>query len=430
MNGFSDNISKAFESLGTVPDGVNAELAAKIRSDSLNTAKEVGLPGPRDELWKYTNVSGLNSTSFKTADTDTSQTLVKQQDIPLPCFASHRLVFVDGCLSENLSATNDLPDEIKINSFSSLVDKDAETLTTSLSTHNEAANVFTHINTSFVRDFVCIEVPDNFSAPSLEVLFLETGSGELNCPRLVVEVGEHSQFEIVETHCATKKSECLTNAVSKITAKRGAQISHYRLQLDQSAHHIGNVELNAAADSRISTYSFALGGDLTRIDINGALNEPGGHIDMFGLFVAKGEQHIDHHTRINHLAAHTTSNENFKGIADDNGRGVFNGKIYVKQDAQKIAANQSSKNLLLSNSAEIDTKPELEIYADDVQCAHGATVGQLREDELFYPRARGIDVASARTMLTIAFAAEVFEEIQNEVVRDAIEKRVSDLILN
>ena len=426
MNGFSDNISKAFDALDAIPAGLNTELATKIRAESLEAAKGLGLPGPRDELWKYTNVSNLNSTSFQLADDGTA---LNSNDIPLSAFASHRLVFVDGRLSDELSSTKTLPSEVEIKSFSSLVDEDPASLTASLSTDDKSANVFAHINTSFVRDFVFIEIPDGFQAPSLEILFLETGRGELNCPRLVIEVGKNSRIEIIETHSATQKSQCLTNAVTRINARQGAVVTHYRLQLDQSAHHIGNVELNAGADSRISTYSFALGGELTRVDINGALHEPGGHIDMFGLFVAKGAQHIDHHTRINHLAAHTTSNENFKGIADDGGRGVFNGKIYVEQDAQKISANQSSKNLLLSNDAEIDTKPELEIYADDVQCAHGATVGQLREDEMFYLRARGIDKATARTMLTIAFAAEVFEEIQNDAIRDAVEQRVRELIL-
>ena len=424
MSAFTDNIAGAFaEYQVAVKDTQSARLAS-IRSEAFDAVKTLGLPGPRDEQWKYTNVAKIGNADLKPLAVDSVPQL-NANDIPTPAFSEHRIVFVDGRYAPDLSSSNTLPTGISVTPISTLFTEDESALLEALSEDLKQSNVFTLLNTSFFNDGLLLEIDANCQAPAIEVLFVGSGKDQLSCPRLIVKAARNSSTEIIETHCSTAPSNGLTSAVTDIQSAEGSQIKHYRVQLDDSAHHIGNVNLHAASDSTISTYSLALGGDLTRVDINGSLNEPGSHVDMFGLFMAQGHQHIDHHTRINHLAAHTTSNENFKGIADGNGRGVFNGKIFVEQDAQKIVATQSSKNLLLSNDAEIDTKPELEIYADDVQCAHGATVGQLREDELFYLRSRGIDSNTARTMLTIAFAGDVVEEIANESLRKFIEQYVA-----
>ena len=187
-------------------------------------------------------------------------------------------------------------------------------------------------------------------------------------------------------------------------------------------HHIGRVNGHLDRDATLETYSFAFGGGITRVDVTANLNGPGANAVLDGLFLVDSDQHIDHHTVINHCAGNTQSSETYRGIADGNGRGVFNGKIFVAKDAQKIAAEQSSKNLLLSNGAEIDTKPELEIYADDVKCAHGATVGQLDESSFFYLRSRGIDERAARSILTFAFAADIAEKITLERLRSWVEE--------
>jgi len=194
---------------------------------------------------------------------------------------------------------------------------------------------------------------------------------------------------------------------------------------NSQCHHIGNVIASVQADAHVRTYSFAFGGDVTRIDVNADLVGKGANVTMNGLFMVDDDQHIDHHTQVRHCVSHTQSNENYKGIADGNGRGVFNGKILVDQDAQKIDAIQSSKNLLLSDNAEIDTKPELEIYADDVKCAHSATVGQLDDDAFFYLRSRGVEEAKARSMLTFAFAADIAEDVDITPMREWLEEIIT-----
>ena len=424
MSAFADNIASAFADYqATVKDKQSARVTS-IQTEALNSVKTMGLPGPRDEQWKYTNVTKINGSSFRPANPRETPKL-NPSDIPTNAFAAHRIVFVDGHYDDDLSTLGALPPGINATPISRLTAEEDSPVIDALAQDLEQTNVFALLNTSFLHDGLLLEIEADCQTPAIEVVFLDSGNAELSCPRLIVKAASNSKTEIIETHCSSAPSSGLTSAVTDIQAERGANVLHYRLQLDDRAHHIGNVNLNAAGDSTISTYSIALGGELTRIDINGSLNEPGSHVDMFGLFLAHDEQHIDHHTRINHLAERTTSNENFKGVADGHGRGVFNGKIYVEQDAKKIVATQSSKNLLLGNNAEIDTKPELEIYADDVQCAHGATVGQLREDELFYLRSRGIDSNTARTMLTIAFAGDVVEEIANEALRPFIEERVA-----
>ncbi|MDP6182930.1 MAG: Fe-S cluster assembly protein SufD, partial [Gammaproteobacteria bacterium] len=217
----------------------------------------------------------------------------------------------------------------------------------------------------------------------------------------------------------------MTNALTDIEAKDGTSVLHYRIQAeDLGTHHIGNVFVTAGKDASVEAYSFVFGGGVTRVDVNADLVGPGASVVLNGLFMANDNQHIDHHTRVRHRVGQTVSNENYKGIADGTGRGVFNGKVIVAEGAQKIEALQSSKNLLLSDRAEIDTKPELEIYADDVKCAHGATVGQLDGDALFYLRSRGIDEQSARGILTFAFAADIASDIDIEPLREWLEKRI------
>ncbi len=432
MTGFADKLTSAFNQQRHLLGGDTENAVTLMRTQSLEAASRLGLPSFRDEHWKYTNVSKLTEQSFDIgAPQGTSITVGALNEISPP-FAKTRLVFVDGNLSQELSDRSETLTGVSISLISKLLETDQTAAADALNNDALVEDVFAQINTSFVQDGAIIEVDANIEASPIEVLFIETGENRLNCPRLIVKAGKNSAAEIIENHISihdsTERSSGLTSAVTDITAADGATVTHYRLQFDDSAHHIGNVQLDTAANATISTHSVALGGGITRIDINGSLNESGSHVDMFGLFIAREDQHIDHHTRIEHLAPHTTSNENFKGIADDNGRGVFNGKIFVKQDAQKISATQSSRNLLLSNNAEIDTKPELEIYADDVQCAHGATVGQLSENELFYLRSRGIDYSTARTMLTIAFVGDLVEGIQIESLQRLVESRITKLI--
>lgn len=426
MSDFAESLVGAFERQKHLLFGQGLEKVAKARHAALESAARLGLPTFRDEHWKYTSLGKLDSEDrFTVAEQNTNDNLLEALADLIPSFAESRIVFLDGYFVEQLSNLSTLDTGVVFRQFSELLNNDHEEALKYLTNDSLSDNVFAQLNSSFVQDGALLEIQANVNAKPIEVVFADSGTAKFTSPRLVVHAAPNSRSEIIETHLSAKQSNCLTNALTEIFAEPTANVDHYRLQFDQSAHHIGHVELHIKKDAKVSTLSIALGGDLTRIDVNAYLRESGGHVAMNGLFIANGHQHIDHHTRINHLAPHTTSDENFKGIANDNGRGVFNGKIYVQEHAQKIVATQSSKNLLLSDDAEIDTKPELEIYADDVQCAHGATVGQLREDEFFYLRSRGIEATIARAMLTIAFADDILAGIENDPLKTYIEDRVS-----
>ncbi|MGH8120778.1 MAG: Fe-S cluster assembly protein SufD, partial [Gammaproteobacteria bacterium] len=216
-----------------------------------------------------------------------------------------------------------------------------------------------------------------------------------------------------------------TNTVTEACVQKGAVLQHYKIQREgQSCYHVGNFDIRQEQDSRVESFSIALGGSLVRNDIRARLDAEGAGIRMNGLYLAGGRQHIDNHTRVDHLQPRTWSHENYRGVLNEHARGVFNGKVIVHKDAQKTDASQNNANLLLSDNAEVDTKPELEIYADDVKCAHGATVGQLDQDMLFYLRSRAIDETTARNLLTYAFVDEVLREVGIAPLRRHLEQMI------
>jgi Fe-S cluster assembly protein SufD len=287
---------------------------------------------------------------------------------------------------------------------------------------------FPSLNSALLTDGIYVDLaPSTVLDEPIHVIFVNRRGDvpQLNSTRLIVNARANSSCTIVESHCSLEGAESMTNALTEIEATDGASVRHYRIEVDEPAtHHIGNVFVNVGTDASVETCSFAFGGGITRIDVNADLVGPGSSAALNGLFMVNDNQHIDHHTRVRHRVGRTVSSENYRGIADGNGRGVFNGKILVEKDAQKIEALQSSKNLLLSDGAEIDTKPELEIYADDVKCAHGATVGRLDEDAFFYLRSRGIDEHDARGILTFAFAADISDNIVIAPLREWLERLI------
>jgi Fe-S cluster assembly protein SufD len=232
---------------------------------------------------------------------------------------------------------------------------------------------------------------------------------------------------VIEHFVGGTAGECFTNAVTEIEVAAGASVEHYRIQQESPrAFHIGHVNARVQQDGRYASHDIALGASLARLNLGTILQGPGAHVALHGLLAPLASQHLDSHTTIDHAAAHTTSDENYRGIAGERGRGVFNGKVIVRPDAQKTDARQSSRNLLLAAGAEIDTKPELEIYANDVKCSHGATTGQLDAAALFYLRSRGLDEAAARTLLIRAFAESILTSIGPAPVRSHLEQLLNE----
>ena len=281
---------------------------------------------------------------------------------------------------------------------------------------------FAAMNTAFADDGAVIEIAaDTEAERPIELLFVSTAEEDPVAvhPRVLIRAGERSRATIIEHYVGLDDARNLTNAVTEASLDRGARVAHYRVQREsRKGFHIGSLHVDQAGESRFEQHNVNIGGQLVRTDINAALNDEGAETLYNGLYLANGRQHVDTHTRINHNVPNTTSEEAYRGILDEHARGVFNGRVYVAPHAQKTAAYQSNDNLLLSGKAEIDTKPELEIYADDVVCTHGATVGQLDTRALFYLRSRGVDHETARGLLLYAFAEASIERMELEGLRN------------
>ncbi|MDH3640388.1 MAG: Fe-S cluster assembly protein SufD, partial [Gammaproteobacteria bacterium] len=400
MSALANSLAEQFRKYAGELPGAGKPRVVELRKQAFSQFEARGLPTVKLEDWKYTDIRALRDMSYialgEAHNLDTGS--VDFSSLPLPEFTPHVAIFLDGEFCPRLSTLDSLPHGVTLSTIGALLHEGSTTIIDHMAS-NEAA--FPALNSALLSDGVLIDLaPDTLLEEPIHVIFLNqpADAPKLNTARLIVNGRRNSRCVIVESHYSLEGSQGMTNALTEIEAHDGACAVHYRVQIDEPAtHHIGNVFATVGKDATVETYSFAFGGGITRIDVNADLVGPGGNIVMNGLFMVNENQHIDHHTRVRHRVGRTYSNENYKGIADGNGRGVFNGKILVEQGAQKIEALQSSKNLLLSDGAEIDTKPELEIYADDVKCAHGATVGQLDEDAFFYLRSRGIDEQTTRS---------------------------------
>ena len=269
-------------------------------------------------------------------------------------------------------------------------------------------------------------MPDGlvFEQP-LQILFVSTSDAavaSMSHPRTLIVAGDRSQLQIVETYVSAPGQKHFTNAVTEVVAGEGAVIDHYKVEEESvDAFHVASMHINAGRSSNVSTHAFTLGGRIVRNDIIAVLDGEGAECTLNGLYLADGERLVDTHTTIDHAKAHCPSHEIYKGILGGRARAVFNGKIIVRIDAQKTDAKQTNRALLLSDNASINTKPQLEIFADDVKCTHGAAIGQLDDDAIFYLRARGLTYLEARDMLIHAFAGEILERVKIEPLRRALE---------
>lgn len=382
-----------------------------------------GFPTTREEDWKYTSVRPIEKQPFRlnAPRGAVMQTSVEALGFDLPV---HRLVFVNGRFAADLSALGTLPAGASVRDLRTALSDTPRELEGRLGEIVDVnAHPFAALNTAFIDDgaYIGLRGGTVLDKP-LHLLFLTTDDGIAH-PRVLVVAGENSQATIIEHYAGIGDHAYFNNAVTEVVAAEGAFIEHYKLQQEGiKSFHVAGLHVRQEKDSRFVSHSISLGGALVRNDITTLLGGAGGECALNGLYLATGRQHVDFHTLIDHASAHATSREFYKGVLDGRARGVFNGRVLVRQDAQKTDAQQTNKNLLLSVDAEIDTKPQLEIYADDVKCAHGATVGQLSEEAVYYLRSRGIDAATARSLLTYAFADDVIRQIRLAPVRTRLEQ--------
>lgn len=404
-----------------------SEVYRRLRTEAFEAFSAQGFPTRRNESWHYTDLKPLAGADldFSPAPPDS-----RARDAATALLAElatedgPRAVFVDGRLDEGLSRL-DPPSGLELASLAAdpeAFDRIAE--------HRAgvAGHPLAALNTAFARDGLSVRVRASADiAQPLHVVFLGGGAaGVAQQPRIAIELEPGSSLTVV-MHCVDAGTDRnWLNVVTQVAQAEGSRLALYRLQEHgPELIHTSLLRAELAKDAALELGYVDVGGRLIRNDIDVRLVERGASADLFGVFLAADGQHIDNHVHMAHAAPHTTSSQTFRGIADGNGRGVFNGKVIVQQDAQRIDARQSSDNLLLSDRAEIDTKPELEIYADDVKCSHGATIGELDPDHLFYLRARGIDEAAARGLLTFAFANRLLSRLRPEALRERATAKVA-----
>lgn len=402
------------------------------RKAALSHFEQVGLPGVRDEQWRYTNLRALKSKAY-------SLSVPSALNVELPTSNNPRLVFVDGHLDVPSSTASTGLDskQIIIARLSDALRLEALSEVFS-STLPKEQHGFTALNTAFAQDGYVVFLPKGSVLNDvLDVFFVnQTSSFDpsnscVSHTRNLIIAQANTQCTIVERHIGVADSVYLNNTVTEIIAGDNAHIDHTKIQQESDqAFHIGGVFIHQSANSHVANHNIALSGLVTRNDTNTDLLGQGAHMEMNGLVLGQGRQHIDNHTQVNHAVPNCTSDEFYKTVLDDHSRSVFRGRIVVAQDAQLTKADQQNKNLLMSGTAEADTKPQLEIYADDVLCSHGATVGQLDRNSIFYLNSRGIDNDSAKALLTFAFANEVLDRIKVSSVREELTRIIAGELLS
>ena len=406
-----------------------ADLVAGLRARGTARFEELGYPTTRLEDWKYTNVQPIARAGF-TASREVPDEAVAE------LVASHalagggpRLVFVNGRLSRGLSDLARLPSTVRATSLVVAASEHRDLVEPHLGRVGALdGRAFGALNAGSFQDGAFVNVPDGVALTEpIELLFVSYPDGRdaASHPRSLVVLGRSAQASIVETFVGAPGATYLSNAVTEAVVGENSTLDHVRvIDEDDRAFHVSSLDVRVERAGTLRCHAASLGGALVRCDIDVALAGEGADCRMDGLYVVGETRHVDFHTFVDHAVPHGTSQQTFKGIAYDKGRGVFGGRILVRQDAQKTDARQSNQNLLLSDDAWIDTKPQLEIFADDVKCAHGATVGQLDADAVYYLRCRGIGEEQAKAMLTTAFAGEVISRVEPESLRSRLGQRL------
>jgi Fe-S cluster assembly protein SufD len=418
-----------------------------LRQQAFARFEVIGFPTTKNEDWHFTSVAPIAERSFVLASgvgsgaregSDRRESSRRKADSVNAIGARaadvarfgfgeegwHTMVFLNGVFSEDLSSWPDTA--VPVGNLAHAIEAGNPTAEKYLGKIAGFDNhSFTALNTAFIADGAVIEIPtETVVEQPIHLIFISDGDG-VSHPRNLIVAGRHSRATVIESYVSLHDGAYFTNAVTEIVVAEGAHLDHYKLQRESSsAFHVGTVQAREARDSQLHSFSFAVGGSLARTNVYTSLDGDAATCTLNGLYLTDGSQHIDNQTSIEHIAPNCPSHEIYKGVLDGRSHGVFNGKVYVHPEAQKTDGKQSNNNLLLSANARVDTKPQLEIFADDVKCTHGATVGRLDEVAMFYLNSRGIGPATARTLLTYAFAADVLATIELEPLRKALEKIV------
>jgi Fe-S cluster assembly protein SufD len=417
-----------FERLMEKAAGSEPAWLTSLRREAINHFRDLGFPTTRDEEWKYTDVGPIARTAFRPAPDHLHADLKSLiESVPLASAIKNRLVFVNGRYVSEYSHIEGLPAGVRVVNLAEAVRSEAHALEHHLGRYAGFKDrAFTALNTALWQDGAHVYIPRGVVVEEpIHLLYVTTAEDApiVTNLRTLIVAEENSQATVIETYAGPDGQTYFNNAVTEIDVAENAVLDHYKVELERSsAYHIATQQTQHASSANFMSHNLCLGGLLVRNDVNSVLGGEGIESTINGLYLTGGRQHVDNHTAIDHAMPHCNSHELYKGIMDGKSTAVFNGKIFVRLDAQKTDAKQTNQNLLLSRDASVDTKPQLEIFADDVRCTHGATIGQLDADALFYLRARGIGAHEARNLLVYAFAADLLERIKVDVVREELER--------
>jgi Fe-S cluster assembly protein SufD len=407
-----------------VPRPGEPTTLTELRSRGRDRFGEVGFPSVKEEEWRYTNVAPLARRGFRPVSGQGAVTAERVEELSYE--GCDRLVFVDGQLAPQHTRIGELPEHTWVGSLSEALQAGVHPVPDHVGRHASLEKgAFVALNTALFEDGVAIVVPRGavLERP-IQVIHLASSEAEGRAiyTRNLFVASELSQATVIESYCGDA-SDYFHCVVSEHVGEASSHFDHYKLQREsQAAFHIATQQTWLGRSAVFRSHNISLGGGLVRSDINAILDGEGVHCTLDGLYVATDEQLVDTQMRVEHAKPHCDSHELYKGILDGRARAVFNGRIYVHEDAQKTDAKQTNRNLLLSPDALVNSNPQLEIFADDVRCTHGSTVGQLDDDAIFYLRSRGIGEQAARSLLTFAFAGEVAEGIRVDAVRDELEE--------
>jgi len=417
-----------FTSLATEGAAEEPAWLAEARSAAMARFETLGFPTPKNEDWHYTSVAPIADADFRVLRGPSGEVAADQL---APVTFGHpewpTLVFVNGRCSAELSSLDALPAGVRVMTLAEALREDAPLLERYLTRiAGYETQAFTALNTALMQDGAVVHVGrDVASDVPVHLIFVTDAYGARGAMHLrnLIVAERHSKATVIESYVSVGPPRYFTNTVTEVEVEAGATLTHYKVQRESPrAYHVGTVEARQERDSHYVSFSFATGAALSRTNVYTLLAGEGCGSTLNGLYMVDGDQHVDHQTRIEHAQPNCFSREVYKGILDGSSRAVFNGKVYVHPIAQKTDGKQSNNNLLLSDRAHVNTKPRLEIFADDVKCTHGATVGRIDETALFYMKSRGIDRETARKLLTYAFAADVLETIEVEAVREGLEQ--------
>lgn len=417
----------AFKDRQSAENGDVPSWIKELRQAGIASFAALGFPTPRHEEWKYTNVEPVISRTFGLVNGEVKSlgganvlsNAFVEEDAP-------RLVFVNGVFAPALSSTLNLTGGVRLTKFSELSKSSDKNLVSQIGRHaNYQRKPFVALNTAFMADGAVIAVSPGCRLSRPIYLVYASGAGAqpiVSYPRTLILLGAGSEASIVESYAGMNDDSYLCNAVTELIGESDAFVHHYRLQREGAAgFHMGTFAAHLGRGCHLTAHAITLGGALVRNDVHVSLDGEGAECVLNGLYLGADKQHVDNFTEIEHVKPRATSRELYKGILDGASHGVFHGKIVVHKDAQKSDARQTNRNLLLSPDAVVNTKPQLEIYADDVKCSHGSTIGQLDPDALFYLRTRGLGPDQARSLLSFAFASDIVGRIKIAALRQRLD---------